>query len=114
MSPSTYDEANMYPIPRMRTPKHKRSFCTDCTIYVSVYGYKRGGYSLVASQGLTRLQEGFPQQGTVGGGDEKQYYEFFNPPGRSQSIQVCLTGPVVEQQPRGCASGFVVAVVVGR
>lgn len=55
---------------------------------MSVYGYKSGGYSLVASQGLTRLQEGFPQQGTVGGGDEKQYYEFFNPPGRAQPIQV--------------------------
>lgn len=64
------------------------SFCTDCTIYVSVYGYKTGGYSIVASQGLTRLQEGFPQQGTVGGADEKQYYEFFNPPGPAQPIQV--------------------------
>lgn len=42
----------------------------------------------MASQGLTRLQEGFPQQGTVGGGDGNQYYEFFNPPGRAQPIQV--------------------------
>lgn len=74
--------------PRNHNPQHKRSFCTDCTIYVSVYGYKSGGYSLVASQGLTRLQEGFPQQGTVGGDDEQQYYEFFNPAGRGQPIQV--------------------------
>lgn len=66
---------------------------------MSVYGYKSGGYSLVGSQGLTRLQEGFPQQGTVGGGDEKQYFEFFNPPGPAQSIQVwrapCFTAVLV-------------------
>eukprot|EP00903_Cladosiphon_okamuranus_P013133 g12248.t1 len=66
-------------------------FCTDCTIYVSVYGYKSGGYSLVASQGLTRLQEGLPQQGTVGGDNEQQYFEFFNPPGPAQPIQVVAT-----------------------
>ncbi|CAB1114966.1 unnamed protein product [Ectocarpus sp. CCAP 1310/34] len=66
-------------------------FCTDCTIYVGVYGYKKGGYSIVASQGLTRLQEGFPQQGLVGGEDDWKYYEFFNPPGHGKSIQVVAT-----------------------
>lgn len=64
-------------------------FCTDCTIYVGVFGYKEGSYSIVASQGLTKLLEGFPQQGTVGDGKVAgQYYEFYNPPGDLEAIQV--------------------------
>ncbi|CAM9344963.1 unnamed protein product [Scytosiphon promiscuus] len=66
-------------------------FCTDCTMYVGVYGFTSGSYSIVASQGLTRLQEGFPQQGSVGLGSQQQYYEFFNPPGNLQPIQVVVT-----------------------
>ncbi|CAM9362294.1 unnamed protein product, partial [Hapterophycus canaliculatus] len=66
-------------------------FCTDCTVYVGVYGYTSGYYSIVASQGLTRLQEGFPQKGSVGGDNQKMYYEFFNPSGDLKPIQVVVT-----------------------
>ncbi|CAN0457844.1 unnamed protein product, partial [Discosporangium mesarthrocarpum] len=64
-------------------------YCTNCTIYLAVYGFTGEGYSLLASQGLTRLQEGLPQQGAVQpGGDE--YYAFFNPAG-SGGTQIGLT-----------------------
>lgn len=62
--------------------------CLQCTVYVSAYGFKGGDYSIVASKGLTRLKEGFPQQGTLGGSTLAQFYEFYNPPGEGDSLQV--------------------------
>ncbi|CAN0505111.1 unnamed protein product, partial [Discosporangium mesarthrocarpum] len=62
-------------------------YCTNCTIYLAVYGFIGGRYSILASQGLTRLQEGLPQQGAVQpGGDE--YYAFINPAGRRGTVEV--------------------------
>lgn len=63
-------------------------FCTACDVYVSVFGYESGQYSIVASQGLTRLQEGTPQQGAVSSASPTQYYEFYSPSGRGNSLQV--------------------------
>lgn len=43
----------------------------------------------MASQGLTRLHEGVPQQGTVGGKTSaSQYYEFYNPVGNGEPVEV--------------------------
>jgi hypothetical protein len=42
-------------------------YCTDCTLYVGVYGYEGGPYSLVATLSSTQqqLQLGVPVRGTV-------------------------------------------------
>ncbi|CAM9198322.1 unnamed protein product [Choristocarpus tenellus] len=67
-------------------------YCTNCTLYLGVYGFQGGSYSVMASQGLTRLQEGTPQQGIVPEGGN-QYYSFVNPPGSSATISLTvLTG----------------------
>lgn len=79
----------MVPVFVSPPPDLSLRYCTDCTVYVSVFGYKEGQYSIVASQGLTRLREGIAQQGTVGGGEASTgYYEFFNPQGLADRIQV--------------------------
>lgn len=71
------------------TPSVKVRFCTDCYLYVGVYGYKGGDYSIVASQGLTRLLEGVAQQGVLDDAlRSSQYYDFFNPYGEGDSVQV--------------------------
>jgi len=51
-------------------------YCTDCTLYVAVYGYEGGPYSLVATLTSTQqqLQLGVPVRGTVAASSSVFYF----------------------------------------
>lgn len=66
---------------------HGIRYCTGCTLYIAVFGFKGGSYTIIANQGLTRLWEGVPHLGTADS-LTPQYYEYYNPRGEQSTLQV--------------------------
>lgn len=65
-------------------------FCLSCTVYVAVYGYSTGGYTITAtSQGLPMLQSGHATGDHIDT-SAYSYYTFYNPD-RFGVVSVILT-----------------------
>ena len=53
-------------------------WCTDCTVYLAVYAYEGGDYTLTVDAGMVRLQSGVPVTGHLEMGTIS-YYKILNP-----------------------------------
>jgi len=52
-------------------------YCLSCNIYIGVFGFRGGNFTIVASAGIQKLQAGHPQEANVRDRDER-FYAFFN------------------------------------
>ena len=65
-------------------------YCTQCTLYLAVYGFKETRFSLVASTGLTSLACGTAMSGQANA-NEFIYYSFYHT-GTGGDVEISITG----------------------